>query len=224
MYTHTAPTGGIDKRRLRRLKEEADSLGSPSMLFAFAMAKQKAEKQRRTTIQVSKFLLRLPRSRCGVSVLDVPGHSDFLKNATNGLAQVSMCFKCVMSDLGTCGSCFTTCKCAFLLAPALPAVHVQADVGILVVPADDFERGLARGNRAVGRPEGACRLHALALRVSGVKQLVVAVNKMDAVGYSRSSFLEVVGAISRMLKGQGWKVHTHMNHTSHMAIRRSHKN
>jgi len=50
----------------------------------------------------------------------------------------------------------------------------QADVAILVVPARDseFESAISK--------EGSCREHALLAYTLGIKQIICAINKMDA--------------------------------------------
>ncbi len=64
------------------------------------------------------------------------------------------------------------------LTCSIIACNVQADVAILVVDATvgEFESGFEAG--------GQTREHALLVRSLGVRQLVVAVNKLDTVSYS----------------------------------------
>jgi len=78
----------------------------------------------------------------------------------------------------------------------------QADVAILVIPAKlgDFEAGMSK--------EGQTREHALLSYTLGVKQMIVAVNKMDATepAFSEKRFNEVKDEASSMLTKVGYKV------------------
>ena len=77
----------------------------------------------------------------------------------------------------------------------------QADVALLVVDASHggFEEGISRG--------GQTREHALLAFTLGVKQMVVAVNKMDdeSVNYSQSRYEDVKSEVATYLKKVGYK-------------------
>ncbi|CAD5209065.1 unnamed protein product [Bursaphelenchus xylophilus] len=72
----------------------------------------------------------------------------------------------------------------------------QADAALLVVNASkgEFETGFDLG--------GQTREHALLLRSLGVQQIVVALNKMDAVEWSEERFNEIKEVLSLFLKKQ----------------------
>jgi len=84
----------------------------------------------------------------------------------------------------------------------------QADVALLMVPADgNFAAAVQRGSHRAGQPEGQTRQHARLLRLLGVRQLVVGVNKMDtgeAGPYSQARFEEVRDEVRGMLAEVGW--------------------
>ena len=90
-----------------------------------------------------------------VMLLDAPGHRDFIPNMITGAAQVHV----------------NTCN----LLSVSELMFFQADVSVLVVNAatGEFEAGFESG--------GQTREHAMLVRSLGVKQLAVAVNKMDTV-------------------------------------------
>lgn len=77
----------------------------------------------------------------------------------------------------------------------------QADVGILVISSrkGEYETGFERG--------GQTREHALLARNSGVKKLIVAVNKMDdpTVEWSKARYDECTIKIGKFLEGMGYK-------------------
>jgi len=84
----------------------------------------------------------------------------------------------------------------------------QADVGVLMVPADSgFEAALARPGIAVDAAPGEARQHAQLLLVAGISQLIVCVTKMDSASarYGQERFDEVVLAVKQMLVQVGWK-------------------
>lgn len=76
----------------------------------------------------------------------------------------------------------------------------QADAALLVVDItpDGFEIGMAR--------DGQTREHALLAFTLGIKQMVVAVNKMDEVDYSEKRYIEVKSELSGHLKKVGFKL------------------
>ncbi|KAL4788338.1 P-loop containing nucleoside triphosphate hydrolase protein [Aspergillus varians] len=77
----------------------------------------------------------------------------------------------------------------------------QADVGVLVISArkGEYETGFEKG--------GQTREHALLARNTGVRKLVVAVNKMDdiTVEWSKARFEECTVKVSKFLEALGYK-------------------
>ncbi len=78
----------------------------------------------------------------------------------------------------------------------------EADAAILVVSArpGEFEAGIS--------PGGQTREHASLLKILGVNQIVVAINKMDdpQVNWSQERYEEIKNEVSRFLKQLGFKV------------------
>jgi len=74
----------------------------------------------------------------------------------------------------------------------------QADVAMLVVAAKkgEFETGISKN--------GQTREHVLLTSTLGVKQLIVAVNKMDTVNYSKKRFEEIKREVSTYIKKVGY--------------------
>jgi len=79
----------------------------------------------------------------------------------------------------------------------------QADAAILVVDASTgaFEAGL----EGEGQGGGQTREHAQLVRSLGVEQLVVVVNKLDMVGYSKERFDFIKSTLQPFLKHCGFK-------------------
>ena len=79
----------------------------------------------------------------------------------------------------------------------------QADAAILVVDASigAFEAGL----EGEGQGRGQTREHAQLVRSLGVEQLIVAVNKLDAVDFSKERFDFIKSTLQPFLKHCGFK-------------------
>ncbi|KAK1463416.1 elongation factor Tu GTP binding domain-containing protein [Colletotrichum melonis] len=80
--------------------------------------------------------------------------------------------------------------------PNMIAGASQADFAILVIDANTgaFEKGL----------KGQTREHALLLRSLGVQRVIVAVNKLDMVGWSKDRFDEISEQVTGFMKGNGF--------------------
>ena len=96
-----------------------------------------------------------------ITILDAPGHRDFIPNMISGASQ---------SD------------CALLV--------VDAATG-------EFEAGFQRG--------GQTREHLLLVRSLGVSQVIVAVNKLDQVAWSKSRYEEICALLRPFLIQSGFQ-------------------
>jgi len=152
--------GGVDKRTIEKFEKEAAASGKSSFKYAWVLDKLKAERERGITIDIA--LWKFETDIYSFTIIDAPGHRDFIKNMITGTS--------------------------------------QADIAILVVPADQggFEAGIHK--------DGQTREHALLAMTLGVKQMLIAVNKMDdkAVNYGQTRFDEIKTEMIRILAGIGW--------------------
>jgi elongation factor 1-alpha len=158
--------GGIDKRTIEKFEKEAQEMGKGSFKYAWVLDKLKAERERGITIDIS--LWKFETAKFYFTIIDAPGHRDFIKNMITGTS--------------------------------------QADIAILVVPAatGEFEAAVSKNGQA--------REHALLAFTLGVKQMIVAVNKMDekSVAFSQARFDEIKKEVTTFLKKIGWntdKIH-----------------
>jgi len=152
--------GGIDKRTIEKMEKEAQEMGKASFKYAWVLDKLKAERERGITIDIA--LWKFESKNYMITVIDAPGHRDFIKNMITGTS--------------------------------------QADAAILVVASGtgEFEAGIGQN--------GQTREHALLAFTLGVKQLIVAVNKMDdkSVNYAESRYNEIKTEVSGFLKKIGF--------------------
>ena len=154
--------GGIDKRTIEKFEKEAAELGKGSFKYAWVLDKLKAERERGITIDIALWKFETPKYQ--VTVIDAPGHRDFIKNMITGTSQAD---------------------CAILI--------IAGGVG-------EFEAGISK--------DGQTREHALLAFTLGVRQLIVAVNKMDSVKWDQARFTEIVKETSNFIKKVGYNPKT----------------
>jgi len=154
--------GGIDKRTIEKFEKEAAELGKSSFKYAWVLDKLKAERERGITIDIALWKFETPKYM--VTVIDAPGHRDFIKNMITGTS--------------------------------------QADCAILIIASGtgEFEAGISK--------DGQTREHALLAFTLGVRQLIVACNKMDTAKWSESRFNEIVKETSGFIKKVGYNPKT----------------
>jgi len=154
--------GGNDKRTIEKFEKEAAELGKGSFKYAWVLDKLKAERERGITIDIALWKFETPKYY--VTVIDAPGHRDFIKNMITGTS--------------------------------------QADCAVLIIAAGtgEFEAGISK--------DGQTREHALLAYTLGVKQLIVAINKMDTTKWSESRYQEIIKETSSFIKKVGYNPKT----------------
>jgi len=146
-------TGALSEQQLRKLKEEAESVGKATFEFAFTMDTLKEERERGVTIDLSH--KDFQTAKFYFTIIDAPGHRDFVKNMITGAS--------------------------------------QADAAVLICSAKEGVQAQTKE-------------HAFLAKVLGINQLIVGVNKMDAVNNDRLKYEETKQALSTLLKNIGYKV------------------
>lgn len=142
--------GAVTEQEMKKLREEAEKHGKAGFEFAYVMDNIKEERERGVTIDLS--YKKLVTEKFEITIIDAPGHRDFVKNMITGASQADA---------------------AFLVIAAPSGVQPQTTE------------------------------HLWLLRTMGVKNLSVAINKMDAAEYSEEKFNKVKEDVSKLLTQVG---------------------
>jgi len=145
-------TGHIEPHVIEKYKKEAEQKGKATFEFAWVMDGLKEERERGLTIDVAH--KRFNTAKFYFTIIDAPGHRDFVKNMITGTS--------------------------------------QADAAVIVVS-------------AIEGPQAQTKEHIFLARTLGVQQIVIDVNKMDAVNWDQKKYEETKKAVTELLKTVGFK-------------------
>ncbi|KAF9452145.1 hypothetical protein P691DRAFT_795370 [Macrolepiota fuliginosa MF-IS2] len=150
--------GRLDEKTRRTNERGSSKVGKSSFSWAWGLDGTTEERERGITMDIAQQFFITPHRQ--ITVLDAPGHKDFVPNMISGAS--------------------------------------QADCALLVVDAatGEFEAGFERG--------GQTREHVLLVRSLGVTQVIVAVNKLDQVEWSRARYEEIESSLRPFLVQSGF--------------------
>jgi len=91
-------TGAVGEQEMKKLREEAEKHGKTGFEFAYVMDKIKEERERGLTIDLA--YRKIMTQKFQITIIDAPGHKDFVKNMITGASQADSGFLVIAVQSG----------------------------------------------------------------------------------------------------------------------------
>lgn len=165
--------GLVTQKEAHKNLKEATQAGKASFSWAWVLDERPEERSRGVTVDVA--MARFQTPRYNVTLLDAPGHRDFVPNMISGAAQADAALLVVDGSVG-----------GFEAGFGDPAAAAAAAGGY-------------------GGGGGQTREHAQLTRSLGVDQMAVVITKLDTCGFSQERFDHIKSQLLPFLKSCGFK-------------------
>lgn len=161
--------GAVDQRLIDKYAEESEKIGKPSWKYAWVLQKLQEERERGLTIDVSFF--KFETKDKVFTIIDAPGHRDFVKNMITGASQANAAILVVSAEKND-------------LEAGLATERIEKT---------------PKGDRRI--PGGQTVEHLTLAITLGITQIVVAVNKIDLVEFKEEGYKNVVDRVQALIDG-----------------------